>query len=157
MGIRFFCPNGHKLNVKEFQAGRRGACPHCNVKLRVPLESTRLSSKEERNPPHGGVRSTTSVPPVSPAMNDPLAGDSEVVWYLRPSSGGLFGPATPAVMREWLVEGRIGADSLVWREGWRDWRIASEIFPQFSRDESIVGRNLDIPVGKHRPVGESQR
>ena len=25
MGIRFFCPNGHKLNVKEFQAGRRGS------------------------------------------------------------------------------------------------------------------------------------
>ena len=26
MGIRFYCPNGHKLNVKEFQAGRRGIC-----------------------------------------------------------------------------------------------------------------------------------
>ncbi len=21
MGIRFYCPNGHKLNVKEFQRG----------------------------------------------------------------------------------------------------------------------------------------
>ena len=39
MGIRFYCPNGHKLNVKSFQAGRRGICPHCDVRFRIPQES----------------------------------------------------------------------------------------------------------------------
>ena len=38
MGIRFYCPNGHKLNVKTFLAGRRGICPHCGVKLIIPTE-----------------------------------------------------------------------------------------------------------------------
>jgi hypothetical protein len=46
MGIRFFCPNGHKLNVKEHLAGKAGFCPECGVRLVVPLQSTRKSSKE---------------------------------------------------------------------------------------------------------------
>ena len=48
MGIRFYCPNGHKLNVKEFQAGRRGICPYCGTKFLIPSQSTRKSSKEDR-------------------------------------------------------------------------------------------------------------
>jgi len=48
MGIRFYCPNGHKLNVKERLSGKRGICPECGVKLLIPRKSTRLSSREER-------------------------------------------------------------------------------------------------------------
>jgi hypothetical protein len=36
MGIRVFCPNGHKLNVKSFLAGKRGVCPHCGAKFDIP-------------------------------------------------------------------------------------------------------------------------
>jgi hypothetical protein len=36
MGIRFNCPNGHKLNVKEFLAGKRGVCPQCGAKFIIP-------------------------------------------------------------------------------------------------------------------------
>ena len=32
-------------------------------------------------------------------------------------------------MRRWISEGRVSADSLVWREGWADWLAASEVFP----------------------------
>lgn len=35
MGIRFSCPNGHKLNVKESYAGRRCYCPACSDKVVV--------------------------------------------------------------------------------------------------------------------------
>jgi hypothetical protein len=31
-------------------------------------------------------------------------------------------------MRNWLSEGRISSDSLVWREGWRDWLEAGDVF-----------------------------
>ena len=48
MGIRFYCPNGHKLNVKEFQAGRRGICPFCGARTQIPTQSTRPSSKDHR-------------------------------------------------------------------------------------------------------------
>jgi hypothetical protein len=33
-------------------------------------------------------------------------------------------------MRTWLSEGRVSADSLVWREGWRDWQEAGSVFPK---------------------------
>ncbi len=46
MGIRFFCPNGHKLNVKSFQAGQRGICPSCGAKVQIPEQSTRPSSRQ---------------------------------------------------------------------------------------------------------------
>lgn len=36
MGIRFSCPNGHKLHVKEFLAGKRGVCPSCGAKFVIP-------------------------------------------------------------------------------------------------------------------------
>ena len=36
MGIRFTCPNGHKLHVKEFLAGKRGVCPSCGAKFVIP-------------------------------------------------------------------------------------------------------------------------
>jgi hypothetical protein len=39
MGIRFLCPNGHRLNVKTFLAGERGICPECDARFIVPNES----------------------------------------------------------------------------------------------------------------------
>jgi hypothetical protein len=36
MGIRFTCPNGHKLHVKAFLAGKRGVCPQCGAKILIP-------------------------------------------------------------------------------------------------------------------------
>ena len=50
MGIRFHCPNGHKLNVKSFQAGRKGICPYCGTPVQIPTESTRKSAKEDQYP-----------------------------------------------------------------------------------------------------------
>ena len=38
MGIKFRCPNGHKLNVKSFLAGKRGVCPDCGTTFRIPEE-----------------------------------------------------------------------------------------------------------------------
>jgi hypothetical protein len=38
MGIRFLCPNGHKLNVKSFLAGKRAICPDCGARVVVPSE-----------------------------------------------------------------------------------------------------------------------
>jgi hypothetical protein len=38
MGIRFLCPNGHKLHVKSFLAGKRGVCPKCGVSVIIPNE-----------------------------------------------------------------------------------------------------------------------
>jgi hypothetical protein len=171
MGIRFFCPQGHKLNVKSFLAGKTGFCPYCNSRVEIPLTSTRTSSKasgqEKAAVPlaqpvtepaeevpiaqqveshqvapvvHqstvGSPESPGSLAPVAATggaeLADPIAESPQAVWYVRPKAGGQYGPATGDLMRQWLDEGRVVDDTLVWREGWPDWQLAGGSFPKFS-------------------------
>ena len=179
MGIRFFCPNGHKMNVKGFLAGRKGVCPVCGVKMDIPLESTRPSSRQKESQPEGETpkdqtskteaakaadasdeivptvdfadptpelvamtleqaqRASSAVTFAAGPQVSPLATAGNVVWYVRPPSGGQFGPATTDIMRGWLAEGRVSADTLVWREGWREWQEAGRLFPELASGAAI--------------------
>lgn len=224
MGIRFRCPNGHKLNIKTFLAGKRGVCPDCGTSFRIPTEEAaaaagkdlltvaewkssreeEVSEASESFAASGGaavavaaksasavftpsslattapatkgsasaaapvvkqsaevVSSAPSVPqqattvvaqavsvpvaapsavPVSPASpaspnsgTDPFAEAPLANWYVRSPAGGQYGPAKGDVMRKWIAEGRVSADSLVWREGFPEWRVASDVFPSLGR------------------------
>ncbi len=205
MGIRFYCPNGHKLNVKEFQAGQRGICPKCHAKFDIPFESTRPAgtkdlpiareweerarreglypftkkvnveiadinlnavpadmdtvpgfgtfsdgksavivdaSKKSSKPVEQCASPTAQVaPPVpkSPRLPDPFDGAPDLVWYVRPTSGEQLGPVDRNVMRQWLAENRIAADTLVWKEGWPDWKNASDVFESLASQKNIFG------------------
>src|SRR5262245_55287368 len=185
MGIKFHCPNGHKLNVKSFLAGKKGVCPKCGTKLRIPTASEpglgadddaddsdagKLSPGLAGNgaaalagvatsptaqpkpspsplpaPIHVGAAQPAMAPvpgafpagPAGPLPNqalpptpgDPIAEAPMARWYVRPPSGGQFGPAVGDIMRKWIAEGRVSSDSLVWREGWTDWQNAGKMFP----------------------------
>jgi len=161
MGIKFHCPNGHKLNVKAFLAGKKGVCPKCGTKVRIPLvsEAGLVDSEVEEGGDapsvmintasaapaglpvatggNGASATATAVaapalppPPAPPATaHDPISEAPSAIWYVRPPSGGQYGPAKGDTMRSWLSEGRISSDSFVWRDGWTDWRIAGQLFP----------------------------
>ncbi len=155
MGIRFFCPNGHKLNVKEHLAGKTGFCPECGARLVIPLKSTRKSSKElhdeeQRRQTVDTPPSTAKVslakgddaaelliaefppaesPPASTATN-PALQDANAVWYVQVPDGPQYGPAASSVVLSWIQQGRISADMLVWREGWDNWQEAKTVFPE---------------------------
>lgn len=43
MSIRFKCPNGHELNVKDKYAGLTGLCPHCQSRVLVPIPAGKLT------------------------------------------------------------------------------------------------------------------
>jgi len=60
---------------------------------------------------------------------DPLAEAPQAKWYVRPPAGGQFGPADATLMRQWIGEGRVSGDSMVWREGWADWKKAGGLLP----------------------------
>jgi hypothetical protein len=250
MGIRFYCPNGHKLNVKTFLAGKRGICPRCGAKFEIPQESVRAPGQKLAAgaaqagpaaavslagapiPPPGAAVNLKSpiplpiggAPPVgagmvsgvsaaasgntvggpiapagtaamplamqptalpmirpfaplspvaspgispagfpssaagnlaaapipvmragaaiaSPAANapDPIAEAPAAIWYVRPASGGQFGPAAGEVMRQWLTQRRVGADSMLWREGWSDWKKAVVVFPSLGGSPAAGG------------------
>lgn len=179
MGIRFFCPKGHRVHVKAALAGKKGFCPDCGERVRIPHESDPQALKKPATP--GAANGTATHTKSSPAHGDvavSLGGEApssskvnlaekpaelkkseangasglgdllppskgrtakpvvdaidesiESAWYVRPVGGGQYGPAKGAIMRKWLGEGRVGADSLVWREGWTDWKTASDVFP----------------------------
>jgi hypothetical protein len=93
--------------------------------------------------------------PFPPA--DPLA--AEATWYVRPATGGQFGPATSEIMRIWLAEGRIAADTLVWRDGWRDWQEAHQVFRQAPPNGVVDGPAVDhnAPINAAQPPTASGR
>ncbi len=167
MGIRFYCPNGHKLNVKSYLAGKRGFCPDCGAKLLIPDTTVEDGHTAAGNVPKMAppeiekdqevvtvsvvpanalpLASTGELPGIDPEISitvdepqnvrivNPIAEDPEAVWYVRLSSGSQYGPAAGDVFQTWLDEGRVVADSLVWREGWAEWQTASQVFPQLIR------------------------
>ncbi|MDA1051340.1 MAG: DUF4339 domain-containing protein [Planctomycetota bacterium] len=150
MGIRFYCPDcGRRLNIKAFLAGKRGICPHCDSRVLIPLESQLPPDAPKHRPTTVGspartvaAATTASAAPANPVLQrsavlptteaapyDPIAESPDSVWYVRPTAGGQYGPARGDVMRRWLSEGRVSADSMVWREGWADWKLAGPVFP----------------------------
>jgi len=112
MGIRFSCSNGHKLNVKAELAGRKGRCPQCGVSVQIPQESETSKTKESEKP------STATL------LSDPNA-----VWYIQVPHGPQYGPATGAVIENWIKERRVSPNMLVWKEGWNHWLEAKNAFP----------------------------
>ncbi|MDA8744897.1 DUF4339 domain-containing protein [Rubripirellula amarantea] len=175
MGIRFACHGcGKSLNIKQDLAGKRGVCPACSIKFRIPLEDApqssplvdssakqrpasreRASATNAPSAPNGSSGSlkgassgsTSSVATAQEAQSvqasrsaqasqatqaspaDLLMDDPEATWYVRPPSGGQYGPATSDVLRQWIDEGRVAASALLWRDGWPQWRAASETLP----------------------------
>ncbi|MGD9634015.1 MAG: DUF4339 domain-containing protein [Pirellulales bacterium] len=110
MGIRFLCPNGHKLNVKAELAGKRGSCPECGAKLTIPAAS---ASPQEA--------------PAAAAAVVVEAAPTGAAWYLRSAAGEQVGPLSELQFRAWIAGGRLAADTLVWREGWAEWKPAHSI------------------------------
>lgn len=203
MGIRFSCHGCAKpLHIKTELAGRRGVCPDCRVKFRIPLTDSEFSSPLQESevpesravskqsavsqsavsqaavsqaasgigisdPGYSGTAqavlqldqgasgaapqpaSTSQKPtpqepvPQEPAEQDAeqdielLSGDTSATWYVRPPSGGQYGPATVDVLKNWIAEGRVAKNALLWRDGWAQWREASEALPEIS--ETLPG------------------
>ena len=186
MGIRFVCEScNRKLHVKAFLAGKRGICPHCDARVRIPetedsSTATQLPEQLAADPvvpPDLGEALVSEVesvavipnahdvnanevsaqqaqaigPPSLPASQnsvgtvevDPINEAPAANWYVRPPSGGQFGPASGEILRSWIREGRVTADSLVWREGWEDW-VAAEA--RFSSLSTLPQLSTNLPV-----------
>lgn len=99
------------------------------------LQATEVStsSRAERRTGPVGVSTpkAESRPTESPvALPKAIAEAPDAAWFVRPPSGGEYGPAIGTLLATWLDEQRVGAAALVWREGWPQWQCASEVFPE---------------------------
>ncbi|MBP89129.1 MAG: hypothetical protein CMJ64_20835 [Planctomycetaceae bacterium] len=179
MGIRFYCTDcGRRLNIKAFLAGKRGICPHCDARVQIPFETQIPADAPKYRPASEGnataaqlavplsrddteqddIEQDIGVPQVS---GDPIAEAPEAIWYVRPPSGGQYGPARGDVMRRWVDEGRVSSDSMIWREGWTDWQMAGPVFPTLGGSQPVpesldIGRPAD-PAPSFLAVSDVQR
>jgi hypothetical protein len=131
MGVRFECPQGHKLHVKAHLAGQRGICPECGLRFIVPNFSGGRVAEAAGDSSRSGyvsvsMESTATFNAALAANETGNSGEDSAAWYVRPASGGQFGPVDTAGFRQWIGEGRVAADAWVWRTGWSDWRPGVE-------------------------------
>lgn len=122
MGIRFACHVcGHSLNIKQDLAGRVGVCPKCQGRFRIPLQDSPQSIPLNPAEPVAAAERSAA----RSALEDP-----EAQWYVRPPAGGQYGPAGSDLIRQWIGENRITPSTLLWRQGWAQWRSAHEALPE---------------------------
>lgn len=74
-------------------------------------------------------------------------------WYVRPPSGGQYGPATTHTLLDWIQQRRVTADSLVWREGLENWGIVREVIPEpFGGLPPTNGLTAQLPPTQSSPI-----
>lgn len=176
MGIRFKCHLCQEpLNVKSDLARKRGVCPRCKGKFRVPEGSQEHSLSLDFVPTNsmntvGDVSNKTAVPNsvsvklASKAITKPIAMpaeasksiassnadvatanestatalettapvvESEQLYFVRPPSGGEYGPAGKETIELWISQRRITAETLVCKLGSSQWKKAREAFASY--------------------------
>jgi Zn finger protein HypA/HybF involved in hydrogenase expression len=158
MGIRFQCHVCNEpLHVKFFQAGKRGRCPHCQSRFRIPNEDSEFSipleglkwesnsaakiAADPKSPPAeesiASVATLEAPPSESPANETrSVSLPSDARWFVRPPSGGVYGPADTRTLEAWIAQRRLTADSYIWREGMEIWSVAIELMPEAFASES---------------------
>lgn len=141
MGIRFACHHcGHPLNIKQELAGRVGRCPDCEQRFRIPLQdapqSLPLNATGGDGTSESSAEMTGQIAARDPVAREPIApttgATNATQWYVRPPAGGQYGPANDELIQSWIAEYRITPSTLVWRDGWAQWKNASEVFPQLA-------------------------
>jgi hypothetical protein len=74
-------------------------------------------------------------------------------WYVRPPSGGQYGPATTHTLLDWIQQRRVTADSLVWREGLENWGIVRDVIPEpFGGLPPTNGPIAQLPPTQSSPI-----
>jgi hypothetical protein len=141
-GKRGICPEcGAKFVVPSFSGGRVPVDTGAPSGVSAPPASARPTpsppptttpppSLQSASPAESILIQTQPPPPPPQLAATPAAAGATnheaVAWYVRPASGGQFGPATAEVLQQWIEDGRVAADSWVWRTGWTDWKAGSE-------------------------------
>ncbi len=150
MGIRFKCHHCQaSLNIKTDLANKRGVCPQCQGKFRIPLESQEHSLDLDQDVAIPSIKETTRVPAIANAAHqDPQhqipspttalnassdtpsskSSSSEPVYFVRPPSGGEYGPANKETIELWISQRRITGETLICQVGSSQWKKAREVF-----------------------------
>jgi hypothetical protein len=96
--------------------------------------STFVASANPAAGPSIGGPSAAAGPSGIPAVGvpvDPIAEAPQLQWYVMPPGAeSQYGPAVGEEFRNWISEGRVTADTLVWRQDWPEWKAAGVVFTE---------------------------
>lgn len=153
MGIVAFCPNGHRIKVKDKLAGKKGICPHCDARFRIPLKDAASAA----GPPLARIVSldalyaaslpralavgaeaaveavATADEPVAEghvAFHPAIADQPGLAWCLALPGGEPSPPWTAEQVQAWLDQGGPTGEELLWRADWPGWVSVREVFPE---------------------------
>ncbi len=122
----------------------------------IDEEPIEFGDQSERRAFEAATKSSTVTPEnqadfiaTRPGMKpeqDSIGAAAHSQWYVRPPSGGQFGPAGGELMAKWIDEGRVTGDSFVWREGWADWRMAADVFDDLAGSVSVSGGGVQSKI-----------
>lgn len=146
MGIVAYCPRGHRVKVKDALAGKKGICPECGERFRIPQLAatgtpTQSATTADGRLPQATVASldpavAAGLPRVVPLDRPPerkldpvLAARPELTWHHAVPGGAASPPLTAEAMQQWLESGAVSGAELVWRSDWPDWLPIRRIFP----------------------------
>ncbi|MFM8953387.1 MAG: DUF4339 domain-containing protein [Planctomycetaceae bacterium] len=74
MGIVAYCPQGHRVKVKDELAGRKGICPECQARFRIPRADGTMATRSGRRATECKVARVVSLDPaVAAALPRALA------------------------------------------------------------------------------------
>jgi hypothetical protein len=96
MAIRFLCPNGHKIQCDESQAGKAAKCPSCGMKFRIPdldeLKTDRQATASDDSEPAAAETVAGSTVASAVASSDQTVAQDEQIEFLCPNGHRLHGP-----------------------------------------------------------------
>ena len=102
-----------------------------------PKKATAASQKQSNVDQQTLKHIDKNVPALSEKeMPTALSAALDAKWFVRPPSGGQFGPASPQLLMEWIAERRVTADSFLWCEGMPQWQAATDLIPELVSPES---------------------
>lgn len=97
-----------------------------------PKKSTAANQKQSNVDPPLRAPIDNNLPALAEKeMPAALSVSLDAKWFVRPPSGGQFGPASPQLLMEWIAERRVTSDSFLWCEGMPQWQAAIDLIPEF--------------------------
>lgn len=144
MGIVAHCPHGHRVKVKDFLAGKKGICPTCGSRFRIPLANTAsVADGAGAARPVAAVAAgvslasplTARMPAAPSAAEEPrlpaaITDVATAVWCIAIPGGQPSATMSGTDLFSWLTSGRVTGGELVWRSDWTDWRPVADVFPE---------------------------
>lgn len=96
-------------------------------------------ARSQEKPKATESQPAASVTAAPSAVADAIGEAPHLQWYVMPpGAANQYGPAIGEEFRTWIAEGRVTADSLVWRQDWPDWKRADAVFSQLQNPAAMI-------------------